>query len=108
VDHGNGVYDLYVRCPHCAEGSKTFWKHNNCGGRTRIDVNEIEVFCPKCSTRGIVLDWYWRCSRHNFEALTSQGFYDLVSVIGQTHSLSTTIGRRMIQKYEKELDRRGL
>ena len=88
--------DLHCTCPCDIESCsnkyrKTYWYHNNCGGKTQLDTDNINICCSKCYTGAIIFDWLFRTSSHNFVQGSLQGWFNALASMSQSVSDSTIL-----------------
>ena len=77
--------DFVSPCPvdECKNKNTMYrWRHHNCGGYERI-TNEGKIYCLRCPTDGLFIDWRFNCGAHDFKQASSQGFSHALSILSQ-------------------------
>ena len=86
---------LYISCPadECENPDKTkkHWIHNQCGGNTMIDVEQLEISCNKCFEKAIIFEWNFACSFHTFKPGSVQGWLHSISTMSQSETSTLTL-----------------
>ena len=86
---------LYISCPadECKDPDKKkkHWIHNQCGGNTMIDVEQLELSCNKCSKKAIIFEWSFACSYHTFKHGSLQGWLHSISTMSQSETNPVTL-----------------
>ncbi len=81
------IYTLYCPCPaiDCPNTDKTsvYWPHAGCGGRTQLNYYDITIRCPSCGIDGVMTDWLFKCSMHNFRKASLQGCVSALLMLTQ-------------------------
>ena len=99
---------LYTPCPvaGCKNSTKevhVYWKHYNCGGRTKIRYEDITIVCEECpSSRDIMFAWLFNCGQHDFQKGSLQGWIFALSIMGQQKGNQNEILRackQIVQKF---------
>lgn len=78
---------LYCPCPAegcCGDKTPSYWYHGNgCGSKTMIRYNDIFIICSSCQAKGILFDWRFKCSAHDYKPASKQGVLYALSILGQ-------------------------
>lgn len=57
------------------------WAHATDNGSMYIyDDGYLE--CAHCGTRGLIIDWMFDCSAHDYQYASYQGFLNMIAVLG--------------------------
>ena len=83
------------------------WSHYNCGGYERI-TNQGKIYCLRCGTKGLFIDWKFNCGAHDFEYASAQGLCNALSVMAQLDTnnqlfislLMGKVGEQFAKKYQ--------
>jgi len=71
-------------CPiqNCKNSNTTInWVHATDNGDMYIfDDGHLE--CEDCGTSGLIIDWLFDCSAHDYQYASYQGFLNMISVLG--------------------------
>jgi len=70
---------LKISCPVCPasqRGEPTYWPHSGCS-KTYSDDNDVKIdidgnlFCNGCHLKDPLINWRFRCGKHDFEKLSN-------------------------------------
>ena len=70
---------LRISCPVCPasqRGDPTYWPHSGCS-KSYSDDNDVKIdidgnlFCNGCHLKDPLINWRFRCGKHDFEKLSN-------------------------------------
>lgn len=73
-----------LNCPNMK--NPTYWYHNNCGGKTMLRYDDINIVCSTCKKSDLVFHWNFRCENHDAKPASFQGIIFAMSIMAQTTS----------------------
>ena len=75
--------DFVSPCPveECINNNTMYrWRHHNCGGYERI-TNQGKIYCLRCPTDGLFVDWKFNCGDHDYKKGSFQGFLYAINIL---------------------------
>jgi hypothetical protein len=93
---------LYCPCPaiDCPNPNKSpvYWPHAGCGGKTQLNYYDITIRCPWCGVSGVMTDWLFKCSMHNYRKASTQGCINAIVMLTQNPCADQLAIQRAILK----------
>ena len=85
-------------CPSCRGSKKIKWRHAFCSNSSRGEtINEDAIIkCNGCGTKGVILDWKFKCENHDFKECSKQGAGDALSCILNLDSVPQSFKVKLI------------
>lgn len=72
---------LFIPCPaeeclHKADNYTRYWYHAKpgCGSKTIFHLTDLFISCSGCNESGVLFDWMFKCSKHDFVRSSQQGW----------------------------------
>lgn len=96
--------DFVSPCPvqNCRNNAKTHnWVHHKCGGHGKI-TNQGNIYCIKCGTDGLFIEWRFNCGAHDFIYASAQGACYALAVMAQLDTKNQKFIQMLMIKVAKQ------